>query len=384
MARKRMPGLRKVGNIWHVEKKINGRRLCESTGTNNLEEAQKYLIRRLEGIRQATVYGVRPKRIFRDAAIKFLQENQHKKSIKDDAGTLKILDPFIGEIPLEAIHMGSLQRYIDTRRKDNVKNRTINYGLQVTRRILNLAAGEWMDENGLTWLVAAPKIKLLPQHDARKPYPLDWSEQDRLFNVLAPHLREMSLFAVNTGCRNREICRLQWDWEVKVPIPELDTVFIIPGSHAKNGEDRVVVLNQVAREVIERQRGKDTKFVFTYKGKPTLNMLNNGWRKARKKSGLSDIRVHDLKHTFGRRLRSAGVSFEDRQDLLGHKSVRITTHYSSAELTNLWSAANKVCGEASTRPALTLMRSGLKMDQNNYTGHEKVTNSTFSASPIMT
>jgi len=51
------------------------------------------------------------------------------------------------------------------------------------------------------------------------------------------------------------------------------------------------------------------------------------------------VRVHDLKHTFGRRLRLAGVSFEDKQDLLGqlgHKSTRITTHYSTAELLNLW------------------------------------------------
>jgi integrase len=53
--------------------------------------------------------------------------------------------------------------------------------------------------------------------------------------------------------------------------------------------------------------------------------------------------VHDLKHTFGRRLRSAGVSFEDRQDLLEHKSKRITTHYSAAEISNLIAAANKVC-----------------------------------------
>jgi integrase len=42
--------------------------------------------------------------------------------------------------------------------------------------------------------------------------------------------------------------------------------------------------------------------------------------------GFRKVRVHDLKHTFGRRLRAAGVSFEDRQDLLGHKSGRITTH----------------------------------------------------------
>ena len=66
------------------------------------------------------------------------------------------------------------------------------------------------------------------------------------------------------------------------------------------------------------------------------------WKKARKKAELA-VRVHDLKHTFGRRLRAAGVSFEDRQDLLGHKSGRITTHYSAAELWKLLEAANKVC-----------------------------------------
>ncbi|MCP4924676.1 MAG: tyrosine-type recombinase/integrase [Gammaproteobacteria bacterium] len=66
------------------------------------------------------------------------------------------------------------------------------------------------------------------------------------------------------------------------------------------------------------------------------------WRKARERAGLPNLRAHDLKHTFGRRLRAAGVSFEDRQDLLGHKSGRITTHYSAAEVGNLIDAANRV------------------------------------------
>src|SRR6266853_6114173 len=38
----------------------------------------------------------------------------------------------------------------------------------------------------------------------------------------------------------------------------------------------------------------------------------------------------------------AGVSFEDRQDLLGHRSTRVTTDYSAAELRNLLDAANRV------------------------------------------
>jgi integrase len=73
--------------------------------------------------------------------------------------------------------------------------------------------------------------------------------------------------------------------------------------------------------------------------------------------GFRRVRVHDLKHTFGRRLRAAGVSFEDRQDLLGHKSARITTHYSAPELANLIAAAERVCDDDSRKSrAITLLR----------------------------
>ena len=56
----------------------------------------------------------------------------------------------------------------------------------------------------------------------------------------------MARFKVNTGCRDAEVCGLRWEWEVEVP--ELETsVFVIPGDRVKNGADRLVVLNSVAR-----------------------------------------------------------------------------------------------------------------------------------------
>ena len=87
----------------------------------------------------------------------------------------------------------------------------------MVRHILRLASDEWLDEYGLTWLPSVPKIKLLPEHDLRKPYPLSWPEQDRLFRELPIHLGRMCLFKVNTGCREAEVCGLRWDWEVGVP-----------------------------------------------------------------------------------------------------------------------------------------------------------------------
>ncbi len=104
-------------------------------------------------------------------------------------------------------------------------------------------------------------------------------------------------------------------------------------------------------------RGQHPVYVFSRCGKRLSNMNTTSWRKAREKVGLPQVRIHDLKHTFGRRLRAAGVSFEDRQDLLGHRSGRITTHYSQAELESLIHAANQVVGEGSRKtPALLVLK----------------------------
>lgn len=112
----------------------------------------------------------------------------------------------------------------------------------------------------------------------------------------------------------------------------------------------------MAREAVDGEREKHATHVFTYINKPLARMNATAWRNARKRVGLELVRVHDLKHTFGRRLRAVGVSFEDRQDLLGHRSARITTNYSSAELQNLYGAANKVCDTQQRGVVLTLLR----------------------------
>ena len=181
----------------------------------------------------------------------------------------------------------------------------MNHGLKIVRRILNLAATEWMDEYGLTWLAVAPKIRLLPDTEKRLPYPMSWDEQTRLLRELPEHLVNMALFAVNTGCRDSEVCGLQWDWEVRVP--ELETsVFMIPGRHVKNGEERLVVLNRIAASVVNSQRGRDPTHVFVRRGKPVSRMLNSAWLRARTRAGLPQVRVqrpqaHVWSPTTGRR-----------------------------------------------------------------------------------
>ena len=142
MGRKHTAGLYKRGQVWHIEKQVLGQRLRESTGTKSIQEAEQYLAKRIEEVRQSVVYGVRPKRSFKEASVRFLSENQHKASIYDDALHLKALNPYIGDLHLEQVHIGSLQGFIRAQKARNLKTKSINNALEVVRHILNLAATE--------------------------------------------------------------------------------------------------------------------------------------------------------------------------------------------------------------------------------------------------
>lgn len=105
------------------------------------------------------------------------------------------------------------------------------------------------------------------------------------------------------------------------------------------------MLNGIARRVIEEARGNHPERVFTYDGEPVTKMYNTAWKKARTRANLKQVRVHDLRHTFGHRLRAAVVSLEDRKALLGHKSGDVTTDYSALELAKIIEYVERLCQE---------------------------------------
>ncbi|MBX8528493.1 tyrosine-type recombinase/integrase [Pseudomonas cichorii] len=388
MARKTITGLSQRGGLWHIDKKINGERLYESTGTAVRQEAERYLIHRLEQIRQQKVYGVRQVRTWRDAAMRFLVEIKDQPSFKLSAHHLSQLDPFIGDMPLTHIDDQALEPFIKDRQatkrlpngkiQKGVSNRTVNISIERVIRVLSLCARKWRDDERRPWLDSVPMLtKLEEKRSSRKPYPMSWEEQSILFGELPAHLQTMALFKVNTGCREQEVCKLRWDWEISVP--ELGaSVFLIPadfgGRHensgVKNGDDRLVVLNTVAKSIIDKQRGVSKEWVFPYNGTALHRMNDSAWKKARVRAaklwqeeylrpahpGYLSIRIHDLKHTFGRRLRAANVTEEDRKALLGHKNGSITSHYSGAELGHLIEAANMVSATDSRGPVLTILK----------------------------
>ena len=338
--------------MWHIEKVIAGRRINESTGETELAAAERYLAKRSREIRRLVVYGETPRRSFDDAAAKYVLETG-KKSLDRDICTLLAVMPYIGHLSLDEVHAGTLDRFVADRQAEGKAAGTLKRDIAVIRQVLKLACGKWREANGKPWLESVPMLPVVTG-DKRQPSPLTHKQQAALFPLLPGYLAEMALFAVHTGCRDQEICGLLWEWEHEVTGTDY-SVFVLPGSACKNGVERIVPLNAVARSIVEKRRGLGGEYVFGVGGQKLNRMNNRAWRKARAAAGLPTVRVHDLRHTFGNRLRFAGVSLEDRQDLLGHHAGRITSHYSKAEIQRLIEAVEMLC-DAKRKPEITLVR----------------------------
>ena len=170
---------------------------------------------------------------------------------------LKQLDPFIGDLPLGQDSYGdACSPSLRSGNLQGVKKRTINYALQTVRHILNLAAAEWIDEYGQTWLASAPKIKLLKEDDKRDPYPLVLGRAVALVQCTSRRTWHRWLCSRSTrDAVNRKFVSLRWDWEqiFRNLTPACSS---FRGSRVKNREDRLVVLNKVAEAVIEERRGQ--------------------------------------------------------------------------------------------------------------------------------
>jgi site-specific recombinase XerD len=65
-----------------------------------------------------------------------------------------------------------------------------------------------------------------------------------------------------------------------------------------------------------------------------------GWDTARKRAGLADVRVHDLRHSFASLLINSGRTLFEVQRILGHTQVKTTQRYAHLSHDTLLDAAN--------------------------------------------
>jgi integrase len=307
----------------------NGKRVRQSAGTENRQEAEAFLAKiKLDAYREVH-FGIKPERSWQDAVVRFLAVKGMLRDVKGYCGLCRRLDTYLGGMMLNQINGDMIWNIIQGELKRGNKIATINRHLAVTRAILRMARDEWQ------WIDSVPKIRLLSGEVERDRW-LSHDEADRLIAECPPHLAALVRFALTTGCRASEITGLEWN---RVDL-ERQTAWL---DKTKNGTPRGIPLNHDAIKVLEALKGGHPRYCFTFRGEPIKRAItNHAWYAAVERVGLGDFRFHDLRHTWASWHRQAGTSCDELKELGGWKSRSMVDRYAKFATEHLAVAANRI------------------------------------------
>ncbi len=140
-----------------------------------------------------------------------------------------------------------------------------------------------------------------------------------------------------TGARKREILDATW---ANVNLER--RTLIVPKS--KSGHQRIVHLSETVIDVLNQVPRFDgcPYVVPNLKTMVPFASIYAGWNTARKRAGLRDVRLHDLRHSFASNLVNSGHSLYVVSKALGHSQIRTTTRYAHLSSETLLAAVEKV------------------------------------------
>ena len=262
-----------------------------------------------------------------------------KTSWKQDLSLLnKHILPALGSKHLDAISRDDVLVLMQKRIANKAAAGSVNRVIILLRFLFNQAI-RW----GVVGVTSNPTkdIPLLKLNNQRQRF-LSQQEAFRLLEAVEQSINPMLGFIVAflllTGARKREVLDARWDcidWQRRI--------WRIPIS--KSGKARYVPLSDTAM-VLLRQRqlqtadnGCDWIFPNPSSDKP-YRCITNAWVTARRRAGLDDLRIHDLRHSFASFLINNGRSLYEVQRILGHSSARMTERYAHLAHDTLLAATN--------------------------------------------
>jgi integrase len=157
------------------------------------------------------------------------------------------------------------------------------------------------------------------------------------------HLEPLVTLALHTGIRRGGLLGLkpedlnfgQTSVSRVINVRGLEKRFEIKPNHLlvlknKGGRPYAVPLNRVARDVLEKLCAGRDAGTWLFLNKSTgqaIKDIKRSFTSACRKAGITDLRFHDLRHTFATRLKESHVDPITRRDLMGHATTEMTDDY---------------------------------------------------------
>lgn len=263
--------------------------------------------------------------------------------------------PEIGHIPLQKINVTHIESLIRSMQAKGLASGTVRKIYNTVQTSFNSAyTRDLINKNPFTSLDKSAKPK------AGKAKVNYWTKEEvKQFLDSVEHRRKIIfILAIYTGMRAGEILALHWrevdfdNRQIRVKnIMDFDGT--IEERVKTDGGYRTISISPYVLSELKKHRAKilqeqlsaeeyfDHDLVVCQKnGLPASKTnLHKFWKRQLKKSGVREIRFHDMRHTCASLLFSIGTHPKVVQELLGHASIKITMDTYSHMLPNMQSEA---------------------------------------------
>jgi integrase len=265
---------------------------------------------------------------FADVADKFLAYQGPRltpKAYEREAGIVAHLKAFLPG-KLTDITSGVVSDFV-TARLGKVSKSSVRKELISLRHLFRLACSEWklLPRFANPCLdVKAPKVR-----DERTQH-LSPDQFRRLLAVAPEAYRAIFALLVATGMRRSELLYCKWKYVDGSRI-------LLPTS--KNDEPKEIHLNAFAQQVLASipQGGPEDRLFPDITSPEAVSVA---FRRAIDVLGISDIRLHDCRHTFATWLRQQGIELDVIARQLGHRDLRMTKRYARIASAQVKTAVN--------------------------------------------
>jgi integrase len=324
---------------------MNGCRHRERTPATTKAEAEAILRARLGEIAKATIVGARSveavkpmtfEQFVRQEYLPHSKATNRPSSHRRDVVSSRNILPKLGNILLRAMSRGDIQRYLDQRLGEKTHKgkppapATVNREFAFISGVLSEALARGYVEHH-----AASGIRMLPEENERVRW-LTYEEEEKLLERASAWLRPIVVAAVETGLRRSELLRLAWAdvdrlrRQIRVEYGKNHSVRYVPTSA------RFEKLLESLPPFIGAEGKVPCVFVNPKTGLPfEEGGVSHAFLRAARAAKLTDVRFHDLRHTFASRLVQEGVPLNNVRELLGHRSMAMVLRYAHLAPSNL-------------------------------------------------
>lgn len=306
-----------TSRFWWIAYHLHGIEYRESAKTEKLEEAQRYLKRKIKEVGAAQI-GAKPflapaaRRVTISELLNNLETDKKLRG-KTGVGTLiKKLNAEFGPMRAAELTAARVSQYIERLLVDEYKNAAINRRLQILGQAFRLAVKDKL-------LSEMPRIARLPEHNARKGFTTR-STLNRVLANLPEDIADVVLFAFLSSWRRGEILSLTWDnWSP-------DTIRLA-ADHSKEREARSLALEGELAEVIARRQAKANGPLIFHRAGRAIVDFKKSWKTACRLAGVPGLLLHDLRRSAVRDMIRAGVAPHVAMSVSGHKTDSMLRRY---------------------------------------------------------